>query len=235
MWVFDAHLDLAMNAVEWNRDLTRPLSEIRAAEAALDDKLDRGRGLVSLPEMAAGGVGMCVATLIARCSAADCPVPGWNSPEIAWAITQGHLAWYRAMEVRGLMWQVVDGKSLDHAVAECEQNSRQTPLYYVLSLEGADSLRTPHDLHAAWEQGLRALGLSHYGPGRYAGGTQTTDGLSSLGRELLREMEQLGLILDVHALDRRWFHRGAFALQRPRLGQPPQRPSVSPRSTTIER
>ena len=27
--IFDAHLDLAMNALEWNRDLSRPLAEIR--------------------------------------------------------------------------------------------------------------------------------------------------------------------------------------------------------------
>jgi hypothetical protein len=27
--IFDAHLDLAMNAIEWNRDLTRSLTEIR--------------------------------------------------------------------------------------------------------------------------------------------------------------------------------------------------------------
>ena len=29
--IFDAHLDLGLNAIEWNRDLTRPLGEIRGA------------------------------------------------------------------------------------------------------------------------------------------------------------------------------------------------------------
>ena len=33
MLLFDAHLDLAMNAIEWNRDLSRPVDEIRAREA----------------------------------------------------------------------------------------------------------------------------------------------------------------------------------------------------------
>ena len=28
MFIVDAHLDLAMNAIEWNRDLTRPIDEI---------------------------------------------------------------------------------------------------------------------------------------------------------------------------------------------------------------
>ena len=41
MLVFDAHLDISMNAVEWNRDLTQPLDEIR-------DRMDqRGIGHVT--------------------------------------------------------------------------------------------------------------------------------------------------------------------------------------------
>src|SRR5688500_7677019 len=71
MLVFDGHLDLAMNAMEWNRDLTRPIDEIREREHERTDKPDRGRGTVSLPEMRRGGVGMCVATQIARYVARD--------------------------------------------------------------------------------------------------------------------------------------------------------------------
>ena len=49
-------------AMEWNRDLTRPLSEIREREASKADKKDRGRGTVCLPEMHRGQIGLCVAT-----------------------------------------------------------------------------------------------------------------------------------------------------------------------------
>ena len=38
MFLFDAHLDLAMNAIEWNRDLSRPVDEIRAREASMNDR-----------------------------------------------------------------------------------------------------------------------------------------------------------------------------------------------------
>ena len=55
MLIFDAHLDLAMNALEWNRDLTRPIDEIRQRENGLIDKPDRARGTVCLPEMRRGG------------------------------------------------------------------------------------------------------------------------------------------------------------------------------------
>src|SRR5215471_15027801 len=78
--IFDAHLDLAMNALEWNRDLTRPVAELRAREQGKTDKPDRGRGTVSFPEMRRGGVGICVATLIARVQHnAYSPAFGWRS------------------------------------------------------------------------------------------------------------------------------------------------------------
>ena len=44
MLIFDAHLDLSMNALEWNRDLTRDIGEIRARERGKTDKPDRGNG-----------------------------------------------------------------------------------------------------------------------------------------------------------------------------------------------
>ncbi len=98
---FDAHLDLSMNAMEWNRDIRLPLVEIRRRELGMTDLPDRTRGVVSLPEMRRGRIGLCVATQIARYSARFSSLPGWRSPEQAWAQTQGQLAWYRAMEECG--------------------------------------------------------------------------------------------------------------------------------------
>src|SRR5690349_4898632 len=113
MLIFDAHLDLAMNALEWNRDLTRPRDEIRHSEQGLTDKPDRGQGTVSLPEMRRGGIGICVATQIARYVKPSNPLPGWHSPEQAWAQTQGQLAWYRAMEGAGQMKQITSRRDLE--------------------------------------------------------------------------------------------------------------------------
>lgn len=64
--IFDAHLDLAMNALEWNRNLILPVNEIRDKEQFLTDKPDRGKGTVSLEAMRNGNIGLCVATQIAR-------------------------------------------------------------------------------------------------------------------------------------------------------------------------
>lgn len=197
MLIFDAHLDLSMNALEWNRDLTRPLAEIRQREAGRTDKVDRAKGTVSLPEMRRGQVGLCVATLIARYVKPGNPLPGWHSPEIAWAQTQGQLAWYRAMEEAGEMAPITDVKSLDRQVALWQDApSDRTPIGYVLSLEGADSILTPRRLERSYEQGLRAVGPAHYGPGTYAFGTHSSGGIGTAGRELLAEMDRLGMILD---------------------------------------
>jgi membrane dipeptidase len=199
MLIFDAHLDLAMNALEWNRDLTRPIDEIRGRERALTDKPDRGRGTVSFPEMRRGGVGLCVATQIARYVAPDNPLPGWHSPDQAWAMTQGQLAWYRAMEDRGELVQIRDRAALDRHVERWKDGSAEAgaPIGYILSLEGADSIVTLRHLERAYAEGLRAVGPGHYGPGVYAQGTNACGDLGPAGRELLREMERLGIILDV--------------------------------------
>jgi membrane dipeptidase len=198
--IFDAHLDLAMNALEWNRDLTRPLIDLRSSEAGKNDKPDRSKGTVSLPEMRRGGVGLCVATLIARVEHnAYSPVAGWRSQHQAWAQTQGQLAWYKAMEEAGEMVQIRDLAGLESHLALWHSTSapESTPVGFLLSLEGADSIRSPAHLERAWSQGLRAIGPAHYGPGVYANGTDSSGGFNAKGRELLTEMDRLGFILDV--------------------------------------
>jgi membrane dipeptidase len=201
MLIFDAHLDLAMNALEWNRDLTKTTAEIRRREQGQTDKPDRGRGTVSLTEMRRGGIGLCVATQIARYVHPGNPLPGWHSPEIAWAQTQGQLAWYRAMEAAGEMVQIADAAGLRRHVALWTDNPSSkrlgnAPIGYILSLEGADSILTPRHLEQAYATGLRAIGPAHYGPGTYAHGTHSPGGLGPRGRELLAEMNRLGIILD---------------------------------------
>ena len=51
-------------------------------------------------------------------------------------------------------------------------------------------------LERSYEQGLRAVGPAHYGPGTYAFGTDSVGTIGAKGRELLKEMDRLGLILD---------------------------------------
>lgn len=218
-FIFDMHLDLAMNALVYNRDIRWSLERIRRWEhitfLASDrkDKVDRGNNTVCLPEMRRGRIGLCVATLVGRYSPYFHKLPGWNSPEQAWAHTEGQLAWYRTMEEAGELTPIRNRVELDRHLAlwqnsppaddetpfDVDQESPTTklPIGYVLNLEGADSILSLNHLERRFENGLRTLGLSHYGPGVYAHGTDDSGPVTPAGKELLGEMRRLGIILDV--------------------------------------
>lgn len=198
MFTIDAHLDLSMNALEWNRDLRKPVTEIREREKGMTDKPDRGKATVSLPELRKGNTGLVVATQIARYVAPGNPLPGWHSPQQAWAQTQGQLAWYKAMEDAGEMIQISTLAALEKHLALWNDGKpvQEKPVGFILSLEGADSIISIEYLERAWQYGLRAIGPAHYGPGRYANGTDSSGKMNAEGLELLRKMEELGMILD---------------------------------------
>ena len=125
-------------------------------------------------------------------------------------MTQAQLAWYREMEALGEMVQVRNLHGLeahlqlwnDETIADDKK-----PVGYILSLEGADSMVDIFYLHKAYEYGLRAIGLSHFGPGRYAPGTRMEGGLTAAGFELLKEIEKLNLVLDVTHLTDEGFNQ----------------------------
>jgi membrane dipeptidase len=198
MFAIDAHLDLSMNALEWNRDLRLPVSSINEREVGLTDKPDRAKAVVSLAELRKGEIGLVVATQIARYVAPGNDLPGWHSPQQAWAQTQGQLAWYQAMEEDGEMVQIKDLSGLNNHLAlwQNDMDNLSKPVGYILSLEGADSLVTVEHLEKAHANGLRAVGPAHYGPGRYAQGTDATGYMGEKGQALLKEMERLNIILD---------------------------------------
>ena len=196
-FIFDAHLDLSMNALEWNRDLTRPIEEINLREKFLNDKPDRGNATVCLPELKNGNIGLCVATLIARYVKPKNKLPGWNSPCQAWAQTQGQLSWYRAMEEKGEMVQITNISDLNKHLTIWKENKLNSPVGYILSLEGADSILSMEHLEIMHKKGLRAIGPAHYGPGTYAFGTDSDGKIGEKGKRLLKKIEELNLILDV--------------------------------------
>jgi membrane dipeptidase len=198
MFTIDIHLDLSMNAMEWNRNLRLPVSDINSRESGKTDMPGRAGATVSLPAMREGNIGLVVATQLARYVAPGNPLSGWHSPEQAWAQTQGQLAWYRGMEEAGEMVQIRDLEQLEKHLSlwKDESITSQKPVGYILSLEGADSLVTLEYLERAYAYGLRALGPAHYGPGRYANGTDATGKMGENGISLLKEMDRLHMILD---------------------------------------
>ncbi|HMO57141.1 MAG TPA: membrane dipeptidase [Roseiflexaceae bacterium] len=201
MLIIDAHLDLSWNALQWNRDLLLSVYTMRALEAATPGK-GRGLGTVALPEMRRGRIAVCIATLIARSTGRSIAHIDFSSPAQAHAVARGQLAYYRALEQLGHVRILTDAPGLAaHWQAWQQWETTPTtacpPPGFVISMEGADPILAPDTLEEWWAAGLRLIGITHYGPGRYAGGTGTELGLTELGPALLAEMERLGMVLDL--------------------------------------
>ncbi|MFT5386541.1 MAG: membrane dipeptidase [Saprospiraceae bacterium] len=196
LFIIDGHLDLSMNAMEWNRDFRMPIGQIRNLEENLKDKPDRGNSTVCFPSMREGNIGLCFATLIARYAKPDHPLGGWNSPEQAWGMVQAQLAWYNEMERQGELIMIKNKADLDKHLESWNNENDYQSIGFLLTLEGADSIVTIDHLDVLYEKGLRAIGPAHYGPGTYAYGTDSEGSIGERGKQLLKRMDELGMVLD---------------------------------------
>ena len=206
--IFDAHLDLAWNALDWNRDLRQPCTDIRRSEQeqGMDDK-GRCCNTVSFPDLRRGRVGIFIATLLPRLMRPkNMPaIQRFGSMEAAYAASCGQLAYYRILEQQGTLRWIKDAAGLkQHVRAWLEDGGTGTqPLGFILSMEGADSVLSPDQIDEWWNAGLRIIGPAHYGVSPYAHGTGTEGGLFPQGPALLKAMERVGMILDVtHLADK---------------------------------
>ena len=204
MLIVDAHLDLSMNALQWNRDLLRSVYTIRTMEQTVPGK-GRAQGTVAYPDMRRGRIFLSVATLIARSTGKTAPHIDYASPAQAYGMAHGQLAYYRALEQQGHVRVLTDVAGLEAHLAEwqawdaahSELSEDTPPLGFVISMEGADPILQPEQLGEWKAAGLRLLGPTHYGTGRYAGGTATELGLTEIGVRLVKEMDRLGVLLDL--------------------------------------
>ena len=201
MLIIDAHLDLAWNAMQWNRDLRRSVFTLRAQESSLSGP-GRGQGTVAFPEMRQGNVALCFATLLARRTGQPEPFIDFASTAQTYAQAQGQLAYYHALSQQRVIRVITNRTALDEHMAawqawEADERKTQPPLGIIISMESADAIPEPHRLLSWHRAGVRIIGPAHYGPGRYAGGTSTELGFTTEGFGLLHEMQAMGTILDL--------------------------------------
>ena len=201
MIIVDAHLDLAWNALQWNRNIQHSVYTIRTGENNISGA-GRGQGTVALPEMRQGRIALCFGTLLARSTGRAIQNLDYSSPYQAYAVAQGQLAYYQALNHANKIRLIKSKQQLEEHIAawirwEADTTLPQPLVGLVISMESADPILLPEQLPAWQEAGLRIVGPAHYGPGRYAGGTSTELGLAFEGRQLLREMEDQGILLDL--------------------------------------
>ncbi len=200
MLIFDAHLDMAWNALDWNRDLMAPIPERRKFEAETNMTY-LGETTVSWPELSSGKVGTIIATLLPRVPMqhhGNAQLSFYHSPETAYAACYGQLSYYHAMERRGVISSIGDKAELNEHIANWEDDdSGKHPIGYILSMEGSWGVLNPEMIEEWYCAGLRILGPAHYGEDNYCHGTASEGGLKAEGPALLKKMNEVGMLLDV--------------------------------------
>lgn len=211
MRLFDGHLDMALNALEWERDQARAVAEIRGREAdGVHD--DRGICTVTVPELRAGNTAVVLSTVIARAKPWVDPCRknifdnDWPAQSMAYGIAMGQFAYYRLLETQGKLTILTTARQLTDHLAAWAADADATPVGMIVTMEGADPILDPGQLQHWHDAGVRTLMLAHFGKSHYAHGTpidrpdrpHDIDGpLTDMGRALLPEMERLGMPLDL--------------------------------------
>jgi membrane dipeptidase len=195
LFIVDAHEDIASNVLHHGRDVRRSVAETREIEEAISREAGKyypETAMIGLPDLRRGGVGLVFATIFV--------MPG--EPETMTADGLAQLRYYAELAQSTPGARIIahrptlDGLLTDWQAAPTPD---ERPVGFALLLEGADPLRDPSELAAWHAEGLRIVGPAWRGT-RYAGGTGMPGGLTDLGRSLLREMEALGMILDISHL-----------------------------------
>ncbi|MGA2790593.1 MAG: membrane dipeptidase [Candidatus Bathyarchaeia archaeon] len=189
-FIVDAHEDIAYNAV-LGRDFRLSALEKRKFEIPPDS--DKGIATVGLPELLQADVRIVFATLwAAPCNMPDPKAkPCYETPQQAYDLARKQLEYYNDLAKDPRIALIRSRTDIDRVL-----KPDSSLLGVVLLMEGADPIITPQQAREWFEAGVRIVGPAWHAT-RYAGGTQMPGPLTGLGRELMKEMEKTGLILDI--------------------------------------
>ena len=211
MLVFDGAYPMASSAILQDRDLLLPIEQVRAAPKTvrkIEDAPPDTETLATLPELRKGRVAVAVVKLVQRRYWPEWSNYGYRSDEIVYAMHNAQLAYYRILESKGQARILRTQDDLRRHLQQWQNASdtSQLPFGMILAAEGADGILWPEQVREWHAAGLRVVSLAHSGITHYAHGYQhrkgTSGGLFPEGRKLLKEMDSLGMVLDVsHATD----------------------------------
>lgn len=195
----DAHLDLAYNALNFQRDLLLPVPDIRRKEGKSPPA---GIATVSIADLKTSDVGLIFGTLFVSPKndssiTFDGPMSYRNAEE-AHRNAMAQLDYYHRLADNDPAIRLVkDAHSLNEVVQSWEEEEERL-LGIVALMEGADPVRTPEELEMWYERGLRVIGPA-WDDTRYASGAWRGSrfGITKDGHHLLEVMAELGFILDI--------------------------------------
>lgn len=194
---FDAHLDLAYLA-ENGRDMHAELNDCRGRYQP---------AAVTLPSLRSGHVTSCLGTVFTEAidpAKADSESGAFTYPfgdaDAAYRAGMRQILLYRAWRDAGLIARMpLRGQPAEQSSA---------PLRLGVLVECADPLTSPDELDQWVDLGVVAIGMAWWHQSRYAGGngtdhTKPGNGLTKLGRELVKRMDELGVVHDLSHLSQR--------------------------------
>ena len=237
--IFDGDYPLAYGAFELNRDPTLRLAELRAQDES--GVMSNQEAFACFPEMRRGGVAVALMKITVRQLREGSILPGTRGEPLTYATARGHLAYYHALAAAGEAVVITTRSQLQQHIA-CWKTAADAddqaalaalPVGMIIGLESADPILAPDRAGEWWDAGVRVVSLTHYGPTRYAWGTGTTGGLTELGPPLLREMERLGMILDLTHMSDESFWEAVEVLPGSGGCQPPELPGDLPGSAAV--
>jgi membrane dipeptidase len=207
--IIDSHQDIAWNMLTYGRDYTRSVHVTRRLEAGTSTPERNGDCLVGWPEYQRGQVAVVFATLFAaparKREVGDALL--YADYETAHRLYRNQLDVYRSLaDAHPDKFRLVSStKELDSVVEHWSQPAHAArdeghPVGLIYLMEGADGIRSPHELGEWYEQGLRIIGLAWAGT-RYSGGTSEPGPLTDEGRKLLSALTDYNFILDLSHMD----------------------------------
>jgi len=202
-YLIDSHEDIACSALSFDRDICLSAHETRAREVGTQIPVwNRGEATLGWPDYQRGRIGLIFATLFiapATYSGGAWDVMAYHSPAEAEKLTNQQIDYYqRLADENPDKFRLVRNRSDLKAVLEPWEQAApgEHPVGLVILMEGAEGLRSPHQLEEYYERGLRQVGPVWAGT-RYCGGTNEDRPFDNEGRELLAVMADLGLPLDI--------------------------------------
>jgi membrane dipeptidase len=205
--IIDSHQDLAWNMLTFKRDYLRSVAETRQLEANTLIPERNGECLLGWPEYQRGHVAVIFSTLFAAPARKR---ELWDTlwyPDFdtAHRIYRDQILLYRKLadshpdEFR----LITSRRELDSVIEHWSTpspNGDGHPVGLIYLMEGADGIRSPHELAEWYELGLRLIGLAWAGT-RYCGGTGDPGGLTDDGKKLLSAMVDYNFVLDLSHMD----------------------------------
>ena len=184
--IFDGHLDLAYLA-EIGRDMHAELDQCRGTLLP---------AAVTLPSLQAGHVRGCLGTIFTEMSEEDSPtglqLGGFGHTYPPGDAEAAHRAGLRQLKLYHA-WR-------DAGVIDLLPNIGSAPLALGILMEGADPIENA-DQVAWWaQQGVIAIGLAWALGSRYAGGNSQKSGLTAEGKDVVRAIDDAGVIHDLSHL-----------------------------------